>query len=326
MYSEDNNRFYQQFNGVIELTNWIVINSYCYHTLSNQLPLNYLIEKGYDKERYEELNNENSSIWQSYITEKKEGMIIYIVRGSTPLNSLYKKNIIKECPSESLESFSSYTPDRYKVWSEIRTNTVASLQIIEPKLNPYFSMIDHNNMKWKIVDITKESVCEECCEIYPKDSQMFYMTNRICENCKKKSYKMKSENLGSIYFVRESINNMVKIGKSINVKERVANLQAGTPYNLNLLIEIPALNYDLAERCFHKLFLSEHINKEWYSLNDEDIIWIKSLNVLLCNYEYNLTDVLISNEHILLSENPKKELTTIVNKIILNSSHNSIFS
>jgi hypothetical protein len=67
-----------------------------------------------------------------------------------------------------------------------------------------------------------------------------------------------------VYFIR--CNEFVKIGRAMDVQQRLTELQVGCPDKLELLATIEGGPKE--ERAFHKLFSDIHVRGEWFLLND----------------------------------------------------------
>lgn len=83
------------------------------------------------------------------------------------------------------------------------------------------------------------------------------------------SIKVESKNinpdiLGDVYFITDGIH--VKIGHSINLKERMKRLQTANSNQLKLLFHIRTVDYIALENSFHKLFRKYLVNGEWYDI------------------------------------------------------------
>ncbi|WP_310622410.1 GIY-YIG nuclease family protein [Flexibacterium corallicola] len=84
----------------------------------------------------------------------------------------------------------------------------------------------------------------------------------------------------TVYFITELSDDAVdplriKIGRSVNVKRRMSNLQTGNPDELALMGEIrtQGITQDaVVERTLHKRYASKHLTREWFSLGASDVI------------------------------------------------------
>lgn len=70
----------------------------------------------------------------------------------------------------------------------------------------------------------------------------------------------------SCYLVGDTLNGLVKIGNTQNIKKRLAVLRTS---NLNLML-LFVLPYNL-EKELHLLFKDKRVKGEWFRLSNEDI-------------------------------------------------------
>lgn len=68
----------------------------------------------------------------------------------------------------------------------------------------------------------------------------------------------------NLYFIR--CNGFVKIGHSADVVARLAELQTGNPYQLQLAAVIPDVT-EIVEGYFHAAFLEDRVNGEWFRMS-----------------------------------------------------------
>lgn len=97
-----------------------------------------------------------------------------------------------------------------------------------------------------------------------------------------------------IYFVRAG--EFVKIGQSTRWKERVEEIQIGSPYTivpLLVLISAPSL-----ERTLHNRFRHDHFRGEWFRLGDALRTYIKE----------NLKNCVAGKKDQLPAPRPKREV------------------
>ncbi len=92
-------------------------------------------------------------------------------------------------------------------------------------------------------------------------------------------YESKSIHSGYVYFVQESGNNRIKIGKAKTPEQRIQN-DFGTimPYEFNVVHLIKSENYHKTENLFHHCFNSKRYKGEWFDLTIKDVEWIKKGN------------------------------------------------
>lgn len=64
---------------------------------------------------------------------------------------------------------------------------------------------------------------------------------------------------------------MYKIGKSADYEKRLAKLQTGCPFPLELLCFLPAKNPQTLESTLHNIFKTRRKSGEWFQLRRKDI-------------------------------------------------------
>lgn len=79
---------------------------------------------------------------------------------------------------------------------------------------------------------------------------------------------------GFVYFLKAD-NNLVKIGKTKRLDERIHHFSVKLPYQTQLIHSISTSNMDQLERHFHKVFVQKRKHGEWFELSEEDITSIK---------------------------------------------------
>lgn len=70
-----------------------------------------------------------------------------------------------------------------------------------------------------------------------------------------------------VYFIRSEQADMIKIGYTTDIAQRLNNLQTASPFSLKLLISVPGTLED--ERNLHKLFDSCRGHGEWFAPHPE---------------------------------------------------------
>lgn len=73
---------------------------------------------------------------------------------------------------------------------------------------------------------------------------------------------------GYIYFIKDEIDDIVKIGKTNDIDKRMSRLSTSN-INLKLLCFFQVDDYTKAENFFHNYFSSFHIKKEWFNIPDD---------------------------------------------------------
>jgi hypothetical protein len=84
----------------------------------------------------------------------------------------------------------------------------------------------------------------------------------------------------TVYFITELSDDgmeplRIKIGRSVNVKRRMTNLQTGNPDELALMGEIRTQGIPqdrVVERALHERYASKHLTREWFSMVETDVI------------------------------------------------------
>lgn len=73
-----------------------------------------------------------------------------------------------------------------------------------------------------------------------------------------------------VYFIRAGNRGAIKIGVAVDVERRIAELQTGNAFKLNVIAKLKCRNEQEAyekERKFHKFFKSQRIRGEWFMGN-----------------------------------------------------------
>jgi prophage antirepressor-like protein len=83
-------------------------------------------------------------------------------------------------------------------------------------------------------------------------------------------FKYREEKVSETYIVKDTITNTYKIGKSKDIKCRLSSLKSS---NLNLELVL-TLDGDF-EKELHNKYIDKHIDREWYSLTEQDVIDIQ---------------------------------------------------
>lgn len=81
--------------------------------------------------------------------------------------------------------------------------------------------------------------------------------------------------VGFIYFIREQYGS-TKIGKTINIKRRLGNINLLVPYSLELIFVIKSDNVHKLEGELHRKYNHLRIKGEWFNLSDSDLDFIKA--------------------------------------------------
>ena len=104
---------------------------------------------------------------------------------------------------------------------------------------------------------------------------MLFRSNKILEKLKLWGIIPVREK-GTIYFIRSTNNNVIKIGfTSGEISKRLKALQTSHPYQLELLATIPGdTNF---EKSLHQQFEQYRLKGEWFKPHPEIISYISSI-------------------------------------------------
>jgi Meiotically Up-regulated Gene 113 (MUG113) protein len=80
-----------------------------------------------------------------------------------------------------------------------------------------------------------------------------------------------SDRRGYVYLVRAH-SGEYKIGRSKDVSARLRNLATSTPFEFELIHKISADDCGLAERTLHARFSEKKIRREWFQLDQRDVV------------------------------------------------------
>lgn len=70
----------------------------------------------------------------------------------------------------------------------------------------------------------------------------------------------------SIYFIEDRQTKNVKIGTTVNLRERLQKLQVGNPNKLYVALEVKSDT--LSEKAIHRALADTHIRGEWFRPSD----------------------------------------------------------
>ena len=76
----------------------------------------------------------------------------------------------------------------------------------------------------------------------------------------------------SVYFVRDSSSDAIKIGRSKKVRQRVTKLQTGNLNFLELMGWLESKDDVVAERDLHQIYQAHHLSGEWFSIDQDDVL------------------------------------------------------
>lgn len=81
---------------------------------------------------------------------------------------------------------------------------------------------------------------------------------------------------GYVYLLK-AFSGTYKIGKSKHPESRIRKMNVVLPFDVEVEHLIECEDYTVTERKLHDRYASKHIRGEWYSLSDEDVVEIKSI-------------------------------------------------
>jgi predicted GIY-YIG superfamily endonuclease len=84
------------------------------------------------------------------------------------------------------------------------------------------------------------------------------------------------KNWGYVYLMRSG-NGYHKIGITKNIKNRLYGVRVQFPIAIDVIHYIASEDYRNVERFLHNKYSSKRVQHEWFSLNEKDISWFKSL-------------------------------------------------
>jgi predicted GIY-YIG superfamily endonuclease len=84
------------------------------------------------------------------------------------------------------------------------------------------------------------------------------------------------EKRGYVYLMRSG-NGYHKIGITKNIKNRLYGVRVQFPIAIDVIHYIASEDYRNVERFLHNKYSSKRVQHEWFSLNEKDISWFKSL-------------------------------------------------
>lgn len=93
---------------------------------------------------------------------------------------------------------------------------------------------------------------------------------------KEREEKKKAKREGFVYLIAAD-NGMHKIGKTVNLTNRVNEFGIKLPMKTWLVHSFKSQNYDVAELQLHELFEDKRSHGEWFVLTDEDVQYICSI-------------------------------------------------
>lgn len=110
-------------------------------------------------------------------------------------------------------------------------------------------------------------------DIFTEELHLEPTVRAIARNVEIRSSQMPTG--GYVYLVRSQYG--VKIGKSVNVKNRTRLFEVKLPFPISVEHYAWFDDYSFAERDLHKKFHGKRLEGEWFDLSNEDIAHIKTL-------------------------------------------------
>ena len=95
--------------------------------------------------------------------------------------------------------------------------------------------------------------------------------------CKQAAYRNRKDgNLEKsksefVYFAQDKYSKFVKIGRTLNIENRMRDLSRSNSGKLDLLGYIPCENSKQLESAMHKFYKTKRVKGEWFRLSEEDI-------------------------------------------------------
>lgn len=87
-----------------------------------------------------------------------------------------------------------------------------------------------------------------------------------------------SKSKGYVYLIQADLpNSPCKIGRSVNVPNRLKTFGLKLPFDVEILHIIPCDDCHEAEHDLQEMYSGKQINGEWFELNEKDITAIQSL-------------------------------------------------
>lgn len=252
----------------------------------------------------------NSYTWDKNTAGENKGMAVHCLKGNykSPGNNIYKSNnLIQNLPPYE---FDKYTQN--DLWEIIRAITKSC----------YKDILHLLPGDWKLIDLTKEWVCDSCTEVHNNTVKKYKNYGRImCESCLINEYKHQFNQINYVYFIKESSNHFVKIGQSNNVEKRLNTVQTSSPAELSLELKIPTFDSISGEKFFHKLFSDKHVRGEWYRIEENKLEFLKTLNEKLLAKGLSLIDILCASKKIYNKFNSLKEIEEYIEDWIEKNPH-----
>ncbi len=99
--------------------------------------------------------------------------------------------------------------------------------------------------------------------------------------------KNASDANGYVYLIQADLpDKPCKIGKSTSVPDRMKLFGVKLPFDFQLLHIIPCLDHSKVEKKLHERFRDKRVNGEWFNLDQQDILDIKSIESIVDDEVY----------------------------------------
>lgn len=123
-----------------------------------------------------------------------------------------------------------------------------------------------------IVELVRELLgCVPAAKLWQIES-----TRQMTERLQNQTSRKKRKKPGFVYIVQAG--NHYKIGRTANLRQRLAELARYPPFDLTTVHVIETDNPKLVEGWLHHLYRHKHYRGEWYTLDQTDIDTIRSSN------------------------------------------------
>ncbi|WP_341285224.1 GIY-YIG nuclease family protein [Priestia megaterium] len=197
--------------------------------------------------------------------------------------------LIEQFPLESLQNRISITASFYFL---VKTHAILDEKIVElinelatneedpflkKKLMRAISWNDSSKtfiswMKCKAVYInyTKEEVIKKIKDLEAYKSPLQYKPRQ--------HIKVSVDDIQCVYFLQEKDNGYVKIGKTKNLRSKTF-FPYLMPFKWEVIHTIESSNINSLEKYFHRLYRHKCINGEWFNLDEQDILDIKTFEL-----------------------------------------------
>ncbi|WP_211653456.1 GIY-YIG nuclease family protein [Planococcus alpniumensis] len=110
----------------------------------------------------------------------------------------------------------------------------------------------------------------------PASKVYLYEPNQAALKQVMESSEIPGEAPGYVYFVQEHMNGSFKIGKTKHVERYMNLFVVKLPFENKLIHLINSGNHHQTKAAFHKHFSDKRLEGEWFSLNQEDVAWLKA--------------------------------------------------